>query len=70
MLDVRGTGLSSAEFSMKLYEATGVSVLDATAFGKSAAGHVRMSFVADDKSLEEACRRISGFVRTLPGVAA
>jgi aspartate/methionine/tyrosine aminotransferase len=70
MLDVRGTGLSSGEFSTKLYEATGVSVLDATAFGKSAAGHVRMSFVADDKSLEEACRRISGFVRTLPGVAA
>ena len=59
-----------AEFSTKLYEATGVSVLDATAFGKSAAGHVRMSFVADDQSLEEACRRISGFVRTLPGVAA
>jgi arginine:pyruvate transaminase len=70
MLDVRGTGLSSAEFSTKLYEATGVSVLDATAFGKSAAGHVRMSFVADDESLEEACRRISGFVRTLPGIAA
>jgi aspartate/methionine/tyrosine aminotransferase len=70
MLDVRGTGLSSGEFSTKLYEATGVSVLDATAFGKSAAGHVRMSFVADDESLEEACRRISGFVRTLPGVAA
>lgn len=70
MLDVRGTGLSAADFSTKLYEATGVSVLDATAFGKSAAGHVRMSFVADDKSLEEACRRISGFVRTLPGVAA
>jgi arginine:pyruvate transaminase len=70
MLDVRGTGLSSGDFSLKLYEATGVSVLDATAFGKSAAGHVRMSFVADDKSLEEACRRISGFVRTLPGVAA
>jgi aspartate/methionine/tyrosine aminotransferase len=70
MLDVRGTGLGSGEFSTKLYEATGVSVLDATAFGNSAAGHVRMSFVADDDSLEEACRRISGFVRTLPGVAA
>jgi aspartate/methionine/tyrosine aminotransferase len=70
MLDVRGTGLSSGDFSQKLYDATGVAVLDATAFGKSAAGHVRVSFVADDDSLEEACRRISGFVRTLPGVAA
>ncbi len=70
MLDVRGTGLSSGEFAIRLYEATGVSVLDATAFGQSAAGHVRMSFVADDKSLEEACRRISSFTRGLPGIAA
>jgi aspartate/methionine/tyrosine aminotransferase len=70
MLDVRGTGLSSAAFSDRLYDATGVAVLDATAFGRSAAGHVRVSFVADDKSLEEACRRISAFVRDLPGLAA
>ncbi len=70
MLDVRGTGLRSGEFSRRLYEATGVSVLDATALGRSAEGHVRVSFVADDKSLEEACRRISGFVRGLPGAAA
>jgi arginine:pyruvate transaminase len=62
--------MCAAPASTKLYEATGVSVLDATAFGKSAAGHVRMSFVANDESLEEACRRISGFVRTLPDVAA
>ncbi len=70
MLDVRATGLSSDVFAGRLYEATGVSVLDATAFGQSAAGHVRMSFVADDKSLEEACRRISSFTRGLPGIAA
>ena len=70
MLDVSGTGLDSGAFSQRLYDATGVAVLDATAFGPSAAGHVRVSFVADDKSLEEACRRISGFVRSLPGVAA
>jgi aspartate/methionine/tyrosine aminotransferase len=70
MLDVRGTGLSSGDFACKLYDATGVAVLDATAFGKSAAGHVRVSFVADDKSLEEACGRISAFVCDLPGLAA
>lgn len=70
MLDVRGTGLSSGDFSRKLYETQGVSVLDATAFGPSAAGHVRMSFVADDASLEEACRRIAAFTRTLPDIAA
>ena len=35
MLDVRGTGLSSGDFACKLYDATGVAVLDATAFGRS-----------------------------------
>ena len=70
MLDVRGTGLSSADFATQLFDATGVCVLDATAFGKNAAGHVRMSFVGDDESLDEACSRISAFVRNLPGVAA
>jgi aspartate/methionine/tyrosine aminotransferase len=70
MLDVRGTGLSAGEFSTALYEQQGVSVLDATAFGPSAAGHVRMSFVVDDASLEEACRRIAAFTRTLPNIAA
>lgn len=70
MLDVRGTGLSAGEFSNRLYESEGVAVLDATAFGPSAAGHVRMSFVADDASLEEACRRIAAFARGLPNIAA
>lgn len=70
MLDVRGTGLDSGDFACRLYNSTGVALLDASAFGPSAAGHVRMSFVADDDSLEEACRRISGFAHALPGVAA
>lgn len=70
MLDVRATGLSAGEFANRLYDATGVAVLDATAFGPSAAGHVRVSFVADDASLEEACRRISTFTRGLPDIAA
>jgi aspartate/methionine/tyrosine aminotransferase len=70
MLDVRGTGLDAADFATRLYEATGVAVLDATAFGPSATGHVRVSFVADDASLEEACRRISSFTRGLPNIAA
>ncbi len=70
MLDVGGTGLGAGAFARRLYEATGVAVLDATAFGQSATGHVRVSFVADDDSLDEACRRISAFARGLPGIAA
>ena len=61
LLDVRGTGLSARDFANRLFEAEKVSVLDATAFGPSAAGHVRLSFAIEDAELTEACRRIARF---------
>ena len=67
LMDVRGTGLSSLDFAWALYRATGVSVLDASAFGRCAAGHVRISFATHEAELAEACDRIAGFLRTLPG---
>ena len=65
MLDVRGTGLSAYDFALGLFEKTGVAVLDATPFGRSAEGHCRVSFVVDEKSLTEACRRIAGYTNQL-----
>ena len=65
MLDVRGTGLSAYDFALRLFETTGVAVLDATPFGRSAEGHCRVSFAVDEKSLTEACRRIAGFTNKL-----
>ena len=65
LVDVRGTGLPVAEFTRQLYAATGVSLLDATAFGASAAGHVRVSSTVADDELCEACRRIASFVERL-----
>lgn len=65
MVNVLGTGLSSHEFASELYHATGVSVLDATAFGASAAGYVRVSCTVGDDELAEACRRIGQFVEGL-----
>lgn len=58
MVDVRGTGLDSAAFAQRLYREQGVSVLDASAFGRSAAGHVRLSYTVDESRIGEACRRI------------
>jgi len=58
MVDVRGTGLMSNDFAWGLLRHGGVSVLDAQAFGPSAAGHVRLGLVVDDVRLGEACRRI------------
>lgn len=65
MVDVRGTGLELPEFCQRLYDTTGVSVLEATAFGASAAGHVRVSCTVGDDELREACARIANFVETL-----
>jgi arginine:pyruvate transaminase len=65
LLDVRGTGRSASEFAWGLFRATGVSVLDAEAFGATAAGHVRLGFVVDEERLAEACRRIAGYVSSL-----
>ena len=62
LVDVRGTGLEVPEFARRLYDETGVSVLDATAFGESAAGHVRISATVDDAELADAIGRIGRFV--------
>ncbi len=64
MVDVRGTGLSAPEFVKQLYQHCRVSVLDATAFGASAAGFVRVSYTLNEQSLKEAMTRIEGFCKT------
>jgi len=65
MVDVRGTGLSAPEFVKQLYDFAKVSVLDATAFGASAEGYVRVSYTSDDSVLEDAMVRIANFVESL-----
>ena len=65
MADVRGYGFSSAGFCRKLYDATGVSVLDAGAFGPSAEGWVRISYTLGEETLKTGCRRIVEFLETL-----
>lgn len=65
MVDVRGTGLDSATFADRLYYEQGVSVLDAGAFGPSAAGYVRLSYTLDETRLGDACQRIEHFCNAL-----
>jgi len=65
MVKVTGSGYSAPEFVEALYHATGVSLLDATAFGASAAGYVRVSCTVSDAQLQEACRRIKSFMENL-----
>jgi aspartate/methionine/tyrosine aminotransferase len=70
MADVRGTGMSGSDFAWALFHETGVATLDATAFGQSAEGHLRISFAIDEKSLSEACQRIAAFTRGWVGKVA
>ncbi|MFM0436721.1 aminotransferase class I/II-fold pyridoxal phosphate-dependent enzyme [Paraburkholderia strydomiana] len=66
MVDVSGTGLNTVDFTWQLFRAQGVSVLDASAFGETANGFVRLGFVVDEARLAEACERIAAFVAALP----
>lgn len=65
MVDVTGTGLNAYDFSWQLFRAQGVSLLDASAFGETANGYVRLGFVVDEARLAEACDRIAAFVASL-----
>jgi arginine:pyruvate transaminase len=62
MVDVSGTGLATVDFTWQLFRAQRVSVLDASAFGETANGFVRLGFVVEEARLIEACERIAAFV--------
>ena len=63
LMDIRGTSMNGSEFCRALYRDCGVSVLDASAFGASAVGFVRLSFTLDEARLAEGCRRIINFIK-------
>jgi arginine:pyruvate transaminase len=65
MVDITGTGLSTVDFTWQLFRSQGVSLLDASAFGETANGYVRLGFVVDEKRLAQACDRIAAFVAGL-----
>jgi len=65
MADIRGYGQSSAAFCKNLYAATGVSVLDAGAFGPSANGWIRISYTLGEDTLKTGCQRIVEYLTSL-----
>jgi arginine:pyruvate transaminase len=62
LVDITATGLDANAFATSLYEATGVAVLDAEPFGRSLAGHIRITFAKSDEDLSEAATRITRFI--------
>lgn len=65
LLGVGNTGLTSQEFSRRLYDEEGVSTLDGGAFGASAEGTLRLSFAVSDDQLEKGGARIRRFAESL-----
>ncbi len=64
MADVTFHNSDANLFAWDLYRSTGVSVLDAGAFGSTARGWIRISYGVDDIQLGEACRRIVEFTHS------
>ena len=63
MADVRAHNADANSFAWDLYRKTGVSVLDAGAFGAPSRGWVRISFGVDENRLLDAARRIVAYTR-------
>ena len=61
--DIRGTGMTSKEFALKLLENKKVAVVPGTAFGPSGEGYVRCSYATALDQIKIAAERIADFVR-------
>ena len=53
---------SGQQFTEGLFDATGVALVDAAAFGPSASGWVRLAFTVCEEQLVDAVGRIAEFV--------
>ncbi|MEO7117648.1 MAG: aminotransferase class I/II-fold pyridoxal phosphate-dependent enzyme [Candidatus Limnocylindrales bacterium] len=62
---ISGTGLTSEQFSERLLFEHKVAVIPGGSFGPSGEGHVRATLATSYEHLEEALRRIEGFLSTL-----
>ena len=64
-VDVRGTGLSSRDFALRLLEDEKVAVVPGDAFGPGGEGFVRCSYATSLERLEAAADRIQRFTKRL-----
>jgi aspartate/methionine/tyrosine aminotransferase len=67
--NVAATGLSGAELADRLLNESGVSVLAGTAFGRTGADHLRLSYANSRENLARALERIAAVLATSPSAA-
>jgi aminotransferase len=63
--DIRPTGLTSREFSLRLLEEQKVAVVPGTAFGQDGEGFVRCSYATSLEQIKTAMQRMTNFVASL-----
>jgi len=63
--NVSGTGMSSKEFADRLFEETGVVVVNGSAFGECGDGYVRISYATSMEKLREAMDRMEAFLEKI-----
>jgi aspartate/methionine/tyrosine aminotransferase len=56
--DIRGTGLTSQEFTDQLVVKAGVAVVAGTAFGSQGEGFIRVTYACADEDIDEGIRRM------------
>jgi len=56
--DIRGTGLTSQEYTDQLVEKAGVAVVAGTAFGSQGEGFIRVTYACADEDIDEGIRRM------------
>jgi aminotransferase len=63
--NIKGTGMSSVDFAMKLLEEKQVVIVPGTAFGDSGEGYVRISFATSKEEIAKGMELIKEFVLEL-----
>ena len=58
-VDVRSTGMTSDDFTMRLLKEYSVACVPGSAFGKSGEGFIRMSYATSLENIKLAVKRIS-----------
>jgi aminotransferase len=62
---VKGYGLTSKEFALRLLDEENVACVPGTAFGPSGEGYIRCCYATDLDAIKEAMSRMAGFVKRL-----
>jgi aspartate/methionine/tyrosine aminotransferase len=63
--DIRATGLSSADFAVKVLNEAHVLIFPGTQYGPGGEGFLRISYLADPAEIETAVAKIGGIYRAL-----